>query len=147
MSIDKTDRNIELMAYCRDAVFYRAHIFKFGLLVFSPNALWIQACILSNPTNSTSITFGQVSNIMIFELLFGDISFGLSVSNSVDLRFYCLSCYAVISDRRTPTYQETRLGCFIQVGAASKFDDSWSRPGVVNFIGFAAVSCGQCRWP
>jgi hypothetical protein len=135
------------MTHCRDAVFYRAHIFKFGLLVFSPNVLWIQACVLSNPTNSTSVTFGQVSNITFFELMFGDVSFGLSVSNSVDLLFHCLPCYAGISDRRTPTCQETRLGCFVQVGAASKFNDSWSKPDIVNFTGCDAASCGQRRWP
>jgi hypothetical protein len=94
---------LALMGGGRSAIFHRAHILKFGLLVFSPNALWIQACILSNPTKSTSMTFGQVSNITTFELLFEDVSFRFFKSNAIDLCFHCFPCYAFISGRQTPT--------------------------------------------
>ncbi|KAG2009461.1 hypothetical protein CC2G_012395 [Coprinopsis cinerea AmutBmut pab1-1] len=39
----------------------RTHLLKFFFLVLGPHILWVQACIGSNPTGSTDMTFGQVA--------------------------------------------------------------------------------------
>ncbi|KAF8071462.1 hypothetical protein FPV67DRAFT_1447018 [Lyophyllum atratum] len=43
----------------------RAHILKAGVLVISPNALWIQSSIASNPNQSVTMTFGQIFALVI----------------------------------------------------------------------------------
>ncbi|KAG6848123.1 hypothetical protein H0H93_003225, partial [Arthromyces matolae] len=70
----------------------RAHILKAFLLVITPNALWIQSSVASNPTTSTEMTFGQIFALIVSAVTITSL---LDAAKDIDKA----TCVAIILSR------------------------------------------------
>jgi hypothetical protein len=49
-------------SFSRGEIIEAAPVFKFTYLVLGPTVMWVQSTMLTNPTKSDAMTFGQVRN-------------------------------------------------------------------------------------